>query len=71
LSSGIEEIGDYLPSMTFPSQQRIAFAAELFDADGFQSSPQPFLQAMAFTRTMTRLSVPPSIARVPVVLRYR
>ena len=45
-----EEIADYLPSMAFPSQQRIAFAAELFDADEFQTSPQPFLQAMAFTR---------------------
>ena len=65
------EIADYLPNMTFPSQQRVAFAAELFDADGYQSSPQPFLQAMAFVKTMTRLSVPPSIARVPVVLRYQ
>jgi hypothetical protein len=65
------EVADYLPNMTFPSQQRVAFAAELFDADGYQSSPQPFLQAMAFTKTMTRLSVPPSNARVPVVLRYQ
>jgi hypothetical protein len=65
------EIADYLPSMAFPSQQRVAFAAELFDADEFRSSPQSFLQAMPFTRTMTRLSVQSSIARVPVVLRYQ
>lgn len=71
LELSYEEIADYLPSMTFPSQQRVAFAAELFDADNFQSSPQPFLQAMAFTSTMTRLSVPPTVARVPVVLRYQ
>jgi hypothetical protein len=66
-----EEMADYLPNMTFPSQQRVAFAAELFDADGYRASPQPFLQAMTFTRTMTRLSVAPSVARVPVVLRYQ
>jgi hypothetical protein len=71
LELSYEEIADYLPSMAFPSQQRVAFAAELFDANKFQSSPQPFLQAMAFTKTMTRLSVPPSVARVPIVLRYQ
>ena len=70
LELSYEEIADYLPSMAFPSQQRVAFAAELFDADNFHSSPQLFLQSMTFTRTMTRLSVPPTTARVPVVLRY-
>jgi hypothetical protein len=65
------EMADYLPNMTFPSQQRVAFAAELFDADGYHASPQPFLQSMPFTRTMTRLSVAPSVARIPVVLRYQ
>lgn len=65
------EEADYLPLMTFPSQQRVAFAAELFDAGTSQSSPQPHLQAMSFTRTMTRLSVPPASAKVPVVLRYQ
>lgn len=65
-----DEIADYLPSMTFPTQQRIAFAAELYDADPRGTSPQPFLQSMAFTRTMTRLSVPPVIARTPIVLRH-
>jgi len=65
-----EEIADYLPSMTFPAQQRVAFAAELYDADLSGSSPQSFLQSMAFTRTMTRLSVPPVIARTQIVLRH-
>jgi hypothetical protein len=71
LALSYEEVADYLPSMAFPSQQRVAFAAELFDEDEYQSSPQPFLQAMAFTKTMTRLSVPPTVARVPIVLRYQ
>jgi hypothetical protein len=65
-----EEIADYLPSMTFPAQQRVAFAAELYDANPTGTSPQSFLQSMAFTRTMTRLSVPPIVARTPIVLRH-
>jgi subtilisin family serine protease len=71
LELSYEEVADYLPSMAFPSQQRVAFAAELFDADSYQSSPQPFLQAMTFTKTMTRLSVIPTTTRVPVILRYQ
>jgi hypothetical protein len=65
-----DEIAEYLPSMIFPAQQRVAFAAELFDADEKNESPQPFLQSMAFTQTMSRLSVPPTIARTPIVLRH-
>src|SRR5438270_7844415 len=41
-----DEVADYLPSMTFPAQQRVAFAAELYDADPSGSSPQPLLQSM-------------------------
>jgi hypothetical protein len=65
-----EEIADYLPSMTFPTQQRVAFAAELYDDGSEGTSPQSYLQALAFTRTMTRLSVPPIVARTPIVLRH-
>lgn len=65
-----EEAADYLPSMTFPTQQRVAFAAELYDSDSEGTSPQSFLQAMAFTRTMTRLSIPPVVTRTPIVLRH-
>lgn len=71
LEIGYEEIADYLPSMAFPSQQRVAFAAELYDANNFMASPQPHLQSMAITQTMTRLSVPAGVTRVPVVLRYQ
>jgi hypothetical protein len=71
LELSYEEAADYLPSMTFPTQQRLAFAAELLDAGEPNESPQPFLQSMTFTRTMTRLSVPPAIARTPIVLRIQ
>lgn len=64
------DAADYLPSMSFASQQRVAFAAELYDADDPSNSPQSALQAMPFTRTMTRLSAPPSVSRMPVMLRY-
>jgi len=71
LEINYEEVADYLPSMSFPSQQRLAFAAELYDADHFKSSPQTHLQPLAITQTMTRLSVPAGVTRVPVVLRYQ
>ena len=64
-----EQTADYHPAMTFPPQQRVAFAAELFDRGQRRLSPQSALQALPATQTMTRLTVPPSIARLPIVLR--
>ncbi len=64
-----EQIADYLPAMTFPPQQRVAFAAELVDKGINQLSPQHSLQALPATKTMNRLTVPPSVTRMPVVLR--
>lgn len=55
--------------MTFPPQQRVAFAAELFDSGGEEVSPQSRLQALATATTMTRLTIPPAVARFPVVLK--
>lgn len=64
-----EQIAEYHAAMTFPPQQRVAFAAELFDMGAKKLSPQPHLQVLAVTNTMTRLTVPPTAARLPVVLR--
>lgn len=64
-----EQTGEYHPAMTFPPQQRVAFAAELFDNGGKRVSPQSRLQALATATTMTRLTIPPAIARFPVVLK--
>jgi hypothetical protein len=55
--------------MTFPPQQRVAFAAELFDNGAQKGGPQSRLQALAATGTMTRLTIPPTVARLPVVLK--
>jgi len=63
------QIADYLPAMIFPPQQRVAFAAELIDKGPKPESPQSSLQALPATQTMTRLTVPPSAARMPVVLK--
>jgi len=64
-----EQTAEYHPAMTFPPQQRVAFAAELFDNGGKKVSPQSRLQALATTTTMTRLTIPPAVARFPVVLK--
>ena len=62
-----EQTAEYHPAMTFPPQQRVAFAAELFDNGGQKVSPQSRLQALATATTMTRLTIPPAVARFPVV----
>jgi hypothetical protein len=64
-----EQIAEYHAAMAFPPQQRVAFAAELLDRGPRKLSPQSHLQALAITKTMTRLTVPPTAARLPVVLR--
>ena len=64
-----EQTAEYHPAMTFPPQQRVAFAAELFDNGDKNVSPQSRLQALPATRTMTRLTIPPTVARLPVILK--
>jgi len=64
-----EQTAEYHPAMTFPPQQRVAFAAELFDRGAKKLSPQRSLQSLPATKTMNRLTVPPSVARMPVVLK--
>ena len=63
------QIAEYHPAMIFPPQQRVAFAAEIFDEGEAHVSPQLSLQSLSITQSMTRLSVPPAVARMPVVLR--
>jgi hypothetical protein len=63
------QIAEYHPAMIFPPQQRVAFAAEIFDDGDSQVSPQSILQSMPMTQSMIRLSIPPAVARMPVVLK--
>lgn len=64
-----KQTAEYHAAMTFPPQQRIAFAAELLDQGKKRVSPQPHLQALPATKTMTRLTIPPIAVRMPVILR--
>ncbi|HTS13140.1 MAG TPA: S8 family serine peptidase [Candidatus Limnocylindrales bacterium] len=69
LEIAYEQIAEYHAGMSFPPQQRVAFAAEMFDNGAKRLSPQSYLQAMAVTKTMTRLTTPPTAVRLPVILR--
>jgi hypothetical protein len=52
------EIAEYPPG-AFTNEQRVAFAAELFDDSSLDDalSPQPAMQALPEVATMNRLSV--------------
>jgi hypothetical protein len=66
-----EDIAEYYPAMAFPTQQRVAFAAELYDASDEGVSPQAAIQALPLAATMNRLSVTPVAVRTPIPLRTR
>jgi hypothetical protein len=69
LELSYEQIAEYYPGITFAPQQRVAFAAELFDEADSPVSPQPAIQKLPAAATMTRLAVPPTRVPVPVVIR--
>ncbi|MCL4843485.1 MAG: S8 family serine peptidase [Bryobacteraceae bacterium] len=64
-----EELCDSHPSIAFTPQQRVAFAAELFDEGENAISPQSSIQALPSAVTMARLSIPPQAVRMPVVIK--
>ena len=66
-----EEIAPYPAGMDFDPRQRVAFAAELFDAAATRADPQPAMQALPIATTMTRLSIQPTQLRTPVIIRTR
>jgi hypothetical protein len=69
LELSYEQIADYHLGMVFTPQQRVAFAAELFDTSDNPTSPQTALQALPAAKTMTRLSIPPQSIKTPVIVR--
>lgn len=69
LELSYEQIAEYYPGITFAPQQRVAFAAELFDETDAPVSPQPAILKLPAAATMTRLAVPPTRLPVPVVIR--
>jgi hypothetical protein len=69
LELSYDQIADYHLGMTFTPQQRVAFAAEVFDRGDNPVSPQEAIQALPSAVTMTRLSVPPQSVKTAVVVR--
>lgn len=69
LELSYEQVADYHLGMVFTPQQRVAFAAELFDAGPAAVSPQAALVSLPAARTMTRLSMSPQPIQAPVIVR--
>ena len=69
LELAYEQIADYYPGITFNPQQRVAFAAEIFDAGEDPLGPQPFMLSLPVANTMVRLSIPPQTVKTPVIVR--
>ena len=69
LELSYEQVAEYYPGIAFAPQQRVAFAAELFDEGENPVSPQAAIQALPAAETMIRLAVPPTRLTVPIVLR--
>jgi hypothetical protein len=69
LELGYEQIAEYHPAISFPPQQRVAFALELVDNDPEPVSPQGAVQALPISQTMVRLAVSPAVIRTPILLR--
>lgn len=66
-----DQMADYCPAIAFSPQQRVSFAAELFDESEEPVSPQAMLQALPIAQTMQRLSIPQAAVQTPIVLRTR
>ena len=69
LELSYEQIADDHARIVFTPQQRVAFAAEIFDADQEPVSPQPTIQSLPSSITMVRLSIPPQSVKAAVVLK--
>lgn len=71
LELSYEDAALYPPGMDFDPRQRVAFAAELFDASATRADPQPAMQGLPIAASMIRLSVQPAAIRNPVIVRTR
>ncbi len=69
LELSYDQTADYHPGIAFTPQQRVAFAAELYDSSEGAVSPQAAVQALPSAITMTRLSVPPQSVKMPVIVK--
>ncbi len=65
LEMAYDNIAPYPPGMDFDPRQRVAFAAEIYDADEDPVDPHPAIQALPIANSMIRLSVQPDAVRMP------
>ena len=66
-----EQVADYYPAIDFSPQQRVAFAAELWDDSEDPTNAQDAIQALPIAETMTRLSTGPVAVRAATILKVR
>jgi hypothetical protein len=71
LELSYEEIAEYYPGIEFSPLQRVAFAAELYDAGEKPQSPQVSVQRLPIAATMVRLSVARVAVASPVIIKAR
>ena len=71
LEMAYDNIAPYPPGVDFDPRQRVAFAAELYDADEDPVDPHPAMQALPVANSMIRLSVQPDAVRMPLIIRSR
>jgi len=71
LEFSYEPAAEYYPGLTFSPQQRLAFAAELYDEAEAPASPQAALQALPVAASMVRFTAGANMIRNPVILKTR
>jgi len=71
LEFSYQQVAEYYPAIDFSPQQRLAFAAELYDDGEYPVSPQPMIQALPVAATMNRFSLATNVIRNPIVLKAR
>jgi hypothetical protein len=71
LEFSYQQVAEYYPAIDFSPQQRLAFAAELYDDGEYPVSPQPMIQALPVAATMNRFSMATNVIRNPIVLKAR
>lgn len=66
-----DDVAPYPPAMDFDPRQRVAFAAELFDAGENPVDPQASVQALPLSASMIQLAAAPVPIRPPILVKSR
>lgn len=69
LEFSYDQAAEYYPGLAFSPQQRLAFAAELYDDAETPVSPQAAIQALPGAASMVRFAAGTNLIRNPVILK--